>query len=164
MRVLIVTASKHGATADIGRAIADVMSGEGIEALVSEPDRVATLEGVDAVVLGSAVYAGRWMKTMKELVDSDGDELARRPVWLFSSGPIGEPPKPEEDPVDVAPIVEKIGAREHHIFSGKLDRKVLKFGERAIVNAFKVPDGDFRDWDEIRNWAKGIAEALRVRV
>ena len=32
------------------------------------------------------------------------------------------------------------------------------------MNAFKVPDGDFRDWDEIRNWAKGIAEALRVRV
>lgn len=164
MRLLVCTASKHGATADIGRAIADVIAGEGIEARVSEPDDVSNLDSVDGVVLGSAVYAGRWMKSMKELVERQGDELARRPVWLFSSGPIGDPPKPEEDPVDVAPIVEMTGARQHHIFAGKLDRKALTFGERAIVTAFKVPDGDFRDWEEIKDWALGIAEELKTKV
>lgn len=164
MRVLIITASKHGATADIGRAIADVMTREGLETIIAEPDRVGDLEGTDAVVLGSAVYAGRWMKTMRQLVERDGEELATRPVWLFSSGPIGDPPKPEEDPVDVAPITEATGAREHRIFSGKLDRKVLNFGERAIVNAFKVPDGDFRDWDEVNEWAFGIAQELKAKV
>lgn len=164
MKVLVITASKHGATADIGRAIADVITSEGLEAVVSEPDRKASLEGYDALVLGSAVYAGRWMKTMKELVDRQGAEMAKRPVWLFSSGPIGDPPKPEEDPVDVAQIMEATGARSHFVFAGKLDRKVLTFGERAIVTAFKAPDGDFRDWDEIREWAVGIAEELKSKV
>jgi menaquinone-dependent protoporphyrinogen oxidase len=164
MRLLVCTASKHGATADIGRAIAEVITGEGIEARVSEPEDVTSLDSFDAVVLGSAVYAGRWMKSMKELVERQSDELARRPVWLFSSGPIGDPPKPEEDPVDVGPIVEVIGARQHHIFAGKLDRKALNFGERAIVTAFKVPDGDFRDWDEVRDWALAIAEELKAKV
>lgn len=164
MRVLVITASKHGATADIGRAIADVITSEGLEAVVSEPDRNASLEGYDALVLGSAVYAGRWMKTMKELVDRQGAEMAKRPVWLFSSGPIGDPPKPEEDPVDVAEIMEATGARSHFVFAGKLDRKVLSFGERAIVTAFKAPDGDFRDWDEVREWAVGIAEELKSKV
>lgn len=164
MRVLIITASKHGATADIGRAIADVMTREGLETTITEPDRVGDLEGTDAVVLGSAVYAGRWMKTMRQLVERDGEELATRPVWLFSSGPIGDPPKPEEDPIDVAPITEATGALEHRIFSGKLDRKVLNFGERAIVNAFKVPDGDFRDWDEVKEWALAIAQELKAKV
>ncbi len=164
MRVLIITASKHGATADIGRAIADVMTREGLETTIAEPDRVGDLEGTDAMVLGSAVYAGRWMKTMRQLVEREGEKLATRPVWLFSSGPIGDPPKPDEDPVDVAPIIEATGAREHRIFSGKLDRKVLNFGERAIVNAFKVPDGDFRDWDEVREWALGIAQDLKAKV
>ncbi len=101
---------------------------------------------------------------MKELVERQSDELTRRPVWLFSSGPIGDPPKPDEDPVEVAPILEATGARQHHIFAGKLDRKALNFGERAIVTALKVPDGDFRDWDEIRHWALGIAEELKTKV
>jgi menaquinone-dependent protoporphyrinogen oxidase len=164
MRVLVSTASKHGATADIGRTIADVVTGEGIDARVAAPEDVVGLDGYDAVVLGSAVYAGRWMKSMKGLVERESAELAQRPVWLFSSGPLGDPLKPEEDPVDVAVILDATGARQHQIFAGKLDRKVLNFGERAIVNAFKVPDGDFRDWAQIKEWALGIAEELKTKV
>jgi menaquinone-dependent protoporphyrinogen oxidase len=70
---------------------------------------------------------------------------------LFSSGPIGDPPKPnEENPVDVAEIVAATGAREHRVFAGKLVKRQLGFGERAIVVALRVPEGDFRDWAEIR--------------
>ena len=164
MRVLVSTSSKHGATADIGRAIADVLTGEGIEARILAPEQVTSLDDFDAVILGSAVYAGRWMKSMKELTERLGEELAARPVWLFSSGPIGDPPKPEEDPVDVAPIFETTGARDHFLFSGKLDKKTLNFGERAIVGALKAPEGDFRDWDEIRDRALSIVEELTAGV
>jgi len=52
------------------------------------------------------------------------------------------------------------GAREHRIFAGKLVRKQLSFPERAIVSALRVPEGDFRDWTEIRQWAAGIADAM----
>ena len=164
MRVLISTASRHGSTADIGRAIADVLSAEGIDARVAAPEEVASLDGYDAAVLGSAVYAGHWMKGMQGMVQRLSAELSRLPVWLFSSGPIGDPPKPEEDPVDVASIVEAIGARGHVTFAGRLDRKKLNFGERAIVTAFKAPDGDFRDWDEVKGWAIGIAYELKTKV
>jgi menaquinone-dependent protoporphyrinogen oxidase len=81
-------------------------------------------------------------------------------VWLFSSGPVGDPPKPEEDPVDVADLLAATGAREHRIFAGKLVRKQLSFPEREIVSALRVPEGDFRDWTEIRQWAAGIADAM----
>ena len=80
--------------------------------------------------------------------------------WLFSSGPVGDPPKPEEDPVDVADLLAATAAREHRIFAGKLVRKQLSFPERAIVSALRVPEGDFRDWTEIRQWAAGIADAV----
>lgn len=164
MRVLVSTASKHGSTADIGRAIADVLTGEGIEARILAPEQVTSLDEFDAVVLGSAVYAGRWMKSMKDMTERLGEELAARPVWLFSSGPIGDPPKPEEDPVDVAAISERTGARGHFLFAGKLDKKTLNFGERAIVGALKAPEGDFRDWDEIRDRALSIVEELSAGV
>jgi menaquinone-dependent protoporphyrinogen oxidase len=100
------------------------------------------------------------MKTARGFVEENAGALAARPIWLFSSGPIGDPPKPSEDPVDASSLLELTGARDHHIFAGKLDRSRLNFGERAIVMALRAPDGDFRDWDEIRTWASGIADAL----
>jgi menaquinone-dependent protoporphyrinogen oxidase len=63
------------------------------------------------------------------------------------------PPKPEEDPVDVADLLAAPEAREHRVVAGKLVRKQLSFPERAIVAALRVPEGDFRDWTEIRTWA-----------
>jgi menaquinone-dependent protoporphyrinogen oxidase len=71
------------------------------------------------------------------------------------------PPKPEEDPVDVAEVLAATSAREHRLFAGKLVRRQLSFPERAIVSALRVPDGDFRDWPGITGWAAGIATALR---
>jgi menaquinone-dependent protoporphyrinogen oxidase len=108
------------------------------------------------------VYAGHWQKPATPLVDRVGSDMAGRPVRLFSSGPDGDPPKPEEDPVDVADLVAATNAREHRVFAGKLVRKQLSFPERAIVSALRVPEGDFRDWTEIRQWAAGIADALEA--
>ena len=164
MNALITTASKHGSTAEIGRAIGEVLLEHGIETEVLAPEALTSLDGYDVAVLGSAVYAGHWMKSMRVFADSFAEELLARPVWLFSSGPIGDPPKPDEDPVDVAAVMEATGALGHAVFAGKIDRSRLGFGERAIVSALKVPEGDFRDWDEIRRWAKGIVEELQLRV
>src|SRR5690606_12652189 len=95
-------------------------------------------------------------------IDRHGEALRTLPVWLFSSGPIGNPPKPEEDPVDAAPLVEASGAREHRVFGGKLNRGRLAFWEKAIVLALRAPEGDFRDWDAVRDWAREIAQALEA--
>jgi menaquinone-dependent protoporphyrinogen oxidase len=161
MRVLVTAASRYGATGEIAEAIGAVLRQRGLDATVG-PAEAATVDGHDAVVLGSAVYAGHWLKPARELVARQRDALAARPVWLFSSGPIGDPPRPEEDPVDVAELVAAIGARDHRVFAGKLLRKQLGFGDKAIAVALRVPEGDFRDWTEIRGWAAGIADALRA--
>ena len=112
MKVLVTATTKHGATAEIAATIGEALRGEhGLDATVVPPEEVATVDGYDAVVLGSAVYAGHWLAPAKKLVDRAGRALAGRPVWLFSSGPVGDPPKPEEDPVDVADIVAATRAR-----------------------------------------------------
>jgi menaquinone-dependent protoporphyrinogen oxidase len=159
MKILVTAATKHGATGEIAQVIGDAL----LDSTVLEPEQVDAVDDYDAVVLGSAVYAGHWLKPARELVDRCGNALAARPVWLFSSGPIGDPPKPEEDPVDVAEILAATRAREHRLFAGKLVRKQLAFPERAIVSALRVPEGDFRDWAGISSWAVGIATALRSR-
>jgi menaquinone-dependent protoporphyrinogen oxidase len=160
MRVLVTAATKHGATGEIAQVIGEALRERGLDPTVLEPERVDTVDGYDAVVLGSAVYAGHWLKPARELIERHAAALAGQPVWLFSSGPVGDPPKPEEDPVDVAELLAATGAREHRVFAGKLVRKQLSFPERAIASALRVPEGDFRDWTEIRQWAAQIADAL----
>lgn len=160
MRVLVMVASKHGSTAEIAAALGKGLARRGIETVVEDAAKVSDLAGYDAVLLGSAVYAGRWMKSARELVELRAEELAGRPVWLFSSGPVGEPLRPTEDPVDVATITAAIPTRGHRVFPGKLDKSKLSLAEKALVMSLRVPEGDYRDWDEIAAWADEIADAL----
>jgi menaquinone-dependent protoporphyrinogen oxidase len=84
------------------------------------------------------------------------------PVWLFSSGPVGEKAKPE-DPADRRQgdkLDETLVARGHTVFHEKVDRDNLNMAERAAVRMAKAPDSDQRDWSEIRAWASEIAAEL----
>jgi menaquinone-dependent protoporphyrinogen oxidase len=159
MKVLISVASKHGATTDIGDAIAAALEDHGLEVVLTEPDQVTSVDGFDAVIIGSGVYAGHWLAPAKRLIERAKGALLLRPVWLFSSGPLGDDRQPT-DPVDVAPLVGTVRARGHRLFAGRLDRGDLNFGERAIVRVVKAPYGDFRDWPAIAEWAEEIAAEL----
>jgi menaquinone-dependent protoporphyrinogen oxidase len=161
MRVLVTAASKHGATAEIASSIGSVLESAGIEAEVRSPDEVGGVNRYDGAVIGSAVYAGHWLAAAKEFVTREAAPLATKPVWLFSSGPLGDPAKPVEEPVDVPSIREQTGARDHRIFPGRLLRRELGMGERAIAAVVRAPDGDFRPWDEVMDWAAGIARTLK---
>jgi menaquinone-dependent protoporphyrinogen oxidase len=91
------------------------------------------------------VYAGHWLKDAKHLAARIADASRRPPAWVFSSGPLGDPPKPDEEPVEVAGILELVAPVEHRVFAGKIDKSELGSGERAIMIAVRAPDGDFRD-------------------
>jgi menaquinone-dependent protoporphyrinogen oxidase len=162
MRVLISAASRHGSTAEIADRIgATVRNALPMGAIVDlrPAAETADVTSYDAVVLGSAVYMGHWMQEARLAAV----RIAARPprsVWLFSSGPIGDPPRPDEEPVDVAGIVAATNARGHCLFAGRLDRRRLGFAEKTMVLALRVPDGDFRDWDAIDTWAEQIAATL----
>lgn len=161
MKVLVTAASKHGSTTEIAEAIGRHLTDAGLTVEVTGPKQVHDLADYDAVVLGSAVYAGHWLDPAKELVERLRDALSSRPVWLFSSGPIGDPPAPEEDAVEVADIVEATGARDHCVLPGNVDMERLRLPEKAIVRALRVPVGDYRDWDAVATWATAIAGALQ---
>ena len=160
IRILVTAASKHGATAEIAGLIAEQLTAAGHDVDLREPELVHDLDKFDAVVLGSAVYIGHWLKPARELLTRLGPELANRPVWVFSSGPVGDPLKPSEDPVDVAAAVAATGAREHRVFPGHINMERLGFGERAMVRTLRAAVGDFRDWEAIKDWAREIDAGL----
>jgi len=162
MKILVTVASKHGSTGEIGEIIAGVLRDAGDEVISQVPEAVHDVNRFDAVVIGSAIYAGRWLQPARALVDRQAVELARRPVWVFTSGPIGDPPMPAAESDEAVDIATCLGARDHRTFAGRLDRSQLGFMERTVTRALKAPEGDFRDLDAIRRWADEIATALRA--
>ena len=165
-RVLVTAASKHGATAEIAdhlaRCLQESAAGRrcGLVAVSLPVERRPDPARYDAVVLASAVYAGRWLEPARHYAADHAAALRTRPVWLLSSGPIGEPPFPADEPHDAEPIRSLVGARAHRVFPGRLDKHLLGIGERAIVTAMRAPVGDFRDWAALSAWADDIAGEL----
>jgi len=162
MKVLVSVASRHGASFEIAEEISATLAGAGFQTAVLPPDAVTSLEGYDAVILGSSVYVGHWMDAAVNLVERFSKEITAVPVWLFSSGPMGHEPKPEDEPADIPQLVAATGAREHRVFAGQVDRSRLGLGEKVLLTAVRAPEGDFRPWDEIRAWASEIAAALKA--
>jgi menaquinone-dependent protoporphyrinogen oxidase len=166
MRVLVAYATRHGSTTGIAEALGAEMGGAGLDVDVRPMAEVDRLGNYQAVVLGSAVYVGRWLPEAVSFIEERAATLAERPVWLFSSGPVGEPePKPAGDPEGVAELVDLISAREHRVFAGKIDRAELSLGEKVITSVVRAPEGDFRDFSAVASYARDIvAEMAALRV
>jgi menaquinone-dependent protoporphyrinogen oxidase len=174
MSILVAYASRHGATRGIAQRIGDTLRAAGLEVHVQPVDEVPGVAIYDAVVVGGAAYMFHWLKESAAFVHRHRAELSRKPVWLFSSGPLGTEPvdaqgrdqKTAAIPRELPELAELVGAREYRVFFGAYshDRKPIGIGERLVgwmpATRDALPEGDFRDWDEIEAWAREIAAAL----
>lgn len=161
MNILVAVASKHGSTRGIADAIGEELRAAGHSVDVRDAKGAPSADGYDAVVAGSAIYMGNWMAEAKAFVEQNETRFAGKPVWLFSSGPLGEDyPEGMGVPTNLDELMAQTGARGHTVFVGRLDKSELGLGERIISKAVKAPEGDFRDWDAIRAWARAIAQQL----
>jgi menaquinone-dependent protoporphyrinogen oxidase len=160
MKVLVASASRHGATDELAHAIGEALAVQGITVDVRRMEDVDTVMPYNAFVLGSAVYLGSWLRVARQFVDEHAEVLALRPTWLFSSGPVGSPETAENDSFNPADLLEKTRARDHHLFGGKLDKSTLGLAERAFTGALGLPEGDHREWHAVTAWSIAIARAL----
>lgn len=174
MKVLVAYATRHGATAGIATRIAETLGATGHEAVAIPVDQVSELGGFDAVIVGAAAYAFDWLKPAVRFVERHRDELAARPLWLFSSGPLGTEQVDEKGqdvlrttrPQEFDELTALVHPRGERVFFGAYDPDAAPVGlaERAMrlmpAARSALPAGDFRDWDAIDTWAREIAAAL----
>ena len=160
MKVLVTVASRHGSTIEIGEAVGAAIRSAAVDVDVLPVEDVTTLDDYDAVVLGSGVYAGHWLRTARAFVDEHEVDLKGLPVWLFSSGPIGDPPMPLENPAEASVVAKRISARGHRLFAGKIEGSELGLAEKALVKLVRAPHGDYRPWSDISAWGEDIAASL----
>ncbi len=172
MKTVVIYASKYGSTKGIAEFIAGKLRQAGTQVEARHVGEVHNPGDYDVFVIGSAVYMMHWLKEATEFVKGNRALLANRPVWLFSSGPLGTETKDAQgqdlrtvtEPKEITELRELIKPRDHRVFFGALDSSKLGFGHRMLrkLPAARnlLPEGDFRDWNDIEAWAISIARAL----
>lgn len=163
MTVLVAYASKRGSTAEIAETIAATLRREGLGVCLERCEDVRSIDGYDAVVLGSAVYMKRWRGDARNFLKKHRKPLRHMPFWVFSSGPVGDPAEDNPDwnePPKLAEKVEELGGKDHAVFGGCLPTEPKGFMEKAMVQGVPNEYRDRRDWPQIRDWAHQIATAL----
>jgi menaquinone-dependent protoporphyrinogen oxidase len=153
---LIVVASKHGGTRGIAEAVQQGLTSAGARVTLASAEDAPPPLGFDVVVLGSAIYVGRWMDELKAYAARHSEALRGTRVHLFSSGPLGKPADASGDSSDASRMAALTGARSHVVFAGRLDREGLSLAERAMVRMVKERYGDFRDLGSARAWGAGV--------
>jgi hypothetical protein len=84
MKILVTVASRHGATREIAESIATAagtaLTDAGVRSQTETRDAslVTSVDGFDAVILGSAVYMGHWLEVAAKLAETLVDELRGR--------------------------------------------------------------------------------------
>jgi menaquinone-dependent protoporphyrinogen oxidase len=164
-RVLVAYASKYGSTGGVADAIGKELCSKDVAAdtvLIKNANNISSYQGV---IIGGAVYMGKWISEAADFVKQNKDTLCKVPVAYFLVGMTlaRHPEKRTEvlsymDPIlKAVPEIKPVGIGT---FAGAMDYNNLSWINKKIMKSKGSPEGDFRDWNAIRSWAGGLASRL----
>jgi menaquinone-dependent protoporphyrinogen oxidase len=154
-RVLVAYATRKGSTREVAEAIAARLETDGLRAVVQPAGQDVDLRTFDAVVLGGALYTGRWHRDARRFLRRHRRVLATMPVAVYAMGPatgddlamggsLGQLERALGRVPDVTPVAVTV-------FGGVIDPDRLRFPFN------RMPPSDARDWDAVAAWADEVA-------
>ena len=159
-RVLVAYGSRRGSTREIAEEVGTALEEDGFQVSVFPAAQVHDVTRYDAVVLGGALYMYRWHREARRFARCHALALSGRPVWLFSSGSLDHTADEREIPPvpSAARAARRLDARGHTTFGGRLGPDSPGRLARGMVA--RGTAGDYRNLEQIRTWAHGIASLL----
>ncbi len=164
-KVLIAYASRAGSTGEVAAAIGETLKSHGAEVDVLLLKSVTSLAGYRAVVIGSAIRFGGWLPEAVKFVEQNREALSQHPLAIFAVHILNT----EEDEASrqnrhlyLEPVRKLVTPRAEALFAGVGDPKKVSFVERQLYKAVKAPQGDFRSWPAIRDWAESLPAVLEI--
>jgi menaquinone-dependent protoporphyrinogen oxidase len=163
MRVLVTYGSERGGTEGLAQMVTSALRDRGLTVDLLPPGQIHSLDDYDAVIVGGALYANRWHKASRRFVKRYSKELKLRPVYFFASGPLDDSATRTDIPPvrGVKALMERVGARSHVTFGGRLAPDAKGFPASAMA---KKRAGDWRDAAQVQAWAGSIASQLQAGV
>ncbi len=172
VRALVAYESLTQTTKEIAEEIGRVLAAEGIGVSVSHVGDVGDATLYDFVVLGAPIRGGRWVRGARSFLVLHAEELPDRPLALFAVGGTLRPDSvnPDVEQTTRRAIDEvirrfpRLDVVDVQLFAGRIDRERLPRILRWIARLVRLPEGDWRDWDAIRRWARVLAPRIKGSV
>lgn len=168
-RVLVAYASKYGSTGGVADAIGKELCSRGMAADVLLIKNVRNISSYQAVVVGSAIYMGKWMSEASDFIKENREVLRQVPVAYFLvCMNLAEPTETKRAEVatytdPILKAVPEIKPAAIGTFAGALDYNNLSWIYKKVLKSKGSPEGDFRNWDAIRAWARDPVLAKLTR-
>lgn len=159
-KILVAYASRYGSTGGVADAIGTELCSKNVAADVVLIENTGNINSYQGMIIGAPVYMGKWMSEAVDFVKKNRDILSKVPVaYFFVCMTLAQPTK--KDRIEVLSYMEPILKAVPEIkpvgigtFAGALDYNNLSWINKKILKSKGTPEGDFRDWNDIRAWAR----------
>jgi len=171
-KVLVAYASDCGSTGEVAESIGQVLCDNGTAVDVRLVENVKDLSTYQAAVIGSAVHSSKWLPEAIKFIEANQKVLSQIHVAYFltcltlykSNDVTRRRARSYLDPVlDAVPQVKPV---DIGLFAGVLDYSKLSFMVRMVMKSKMkkkgVPEGDHRNWNDIRAWTEGLSPKLLI--
>jgi len=166
-KILIAYASKSGSTGEVAEAMGEALCEKGYMVETKWIKNVKNINNYDAVIIGSPIIYENWMPEVREFVKNNQNTLKNMPVAYFitcmvmarkeEAGAVQDAIEYSDILCDLVPQVKPVSVGR---FAGVLNYSKIPFFTRTVTKIamaiHKVKEGDYRDWNAIRSWAKSI--------
>ncbi len=158
--ILVAYTSRYGSTQEAAETVADALRQAGLHVDLLPMREVKSLEHYDAIVLGAAIYNGKWHPDAHEFLSQHEEILRQRPVAIFSLGPTTRNPAAKkrslqqlDKDLEKYPWLRPVTLE---MFVGRYDLSKLGLGSVGRL----IPLPDQRDSDAVRAWANALPAQL----
>jgi menaquinone-dependent protoporphyrinogen oxidase len=144
----------------VAERVAAVLNQSGFSAEAVNAKQAGDVGSYDAVVVGSAIRAGKLMPEVLKFIDRNKAALESKPLAAFivclAMKDGDEKGRATAGPY-LDPLRQRVKPLSEGLFAGAYDPAKVNFVMRTVMDKMvKAPPGDFRKWDQVEAWAASL--------
>ncbi len=165
-KILIIYGGNYDSTKEIAEYIAGIMSEMGGNVDVRSVDEHPHMASYDAVIIGSAARMDKLLGKTLRYVRRRADEIRQKTTAYFVTCITMKNDTPENREKAMAfiqPLSQIKAPVGIGLFGGKLEYNKIGFLWKTLARQDKtgtMEEGDFRNWEQIKSWAKEIGDKV----